>query len=155
MLTPIFRLAVLNDASVISAISRRAYIPAYLSIIGTVPRPAQENYTSHIMSGEVWIIELEGEEAGVLVVNIGADTLLIYSIAVDPIHQGKGLGYLMLEYAETIAHKEGIAELQLYTNSRMEKNLALYRKAGFVEIGRRPHPSRTGEFLTDMLKKVG
>ena len=60
----------------------------------------------------------------------------------------------MARHAEGIATRQGLCELRLYTNSRMAKNLSIYRKAGFTEQGQRPHPSRSGEFLTDMSKKV-
>jgi ribosomal protein S18 acetylase RimI-like enzyme len=48
----------------------------------------------------------------------------------------------------------GAHEVRLYTNQRMEQNLALYRRHGFVEVGTRPHPSRPGEVLVDMTKML-
>jgi ribosomal protein S18 acetylase RimI-like enzyme len=36
----------------------------------------------------------------------------------------------------------------------MERNLALYRRHGFVEVGTRPHPSRAGEVLVDMVRPL-
>jgi hypothetical protein len=43
----------------------------------------------------------------------------------------------------------GVAEVRLYTNKRMERNIALYRRHGFIEVVTRPHPSRPGDVLVD------
>jgi len=151
----VFRPAKMDDTNLVSEITRRAYIPAYQSIIGAVPKRAWEDYSARFKSGCVWIAEVEDNAAGVLVVERGLDFLMIYSIAVDPDHQGNGLGAKLLKHAESVATREEIYELRLYTNSRMEKNLSIYRKAGFTELGQRPHPNRSGEFLTDLSKKIG
>lgn len=155
MVTVVFRAASLDDANVVSGISRRAYVPAYQKTIGAVPKPAWEDYSSRIASGLVWLAEVKAVPAGVLVVERNPDFLLVYSIAVDPPHQGNGLGAALLKHAEEIAARGGLSELRLYTNSRMAKNLSIYRKAGFREFGQRPHPSRPGELLVDMSKAVG
>jgi hypothetical protein len=36
----------------------------------------------------------------------------------------------------------------------MERNLRLYRQHGFVGVGKRPHPSRPGQMLVDMVRKL-
>jgi len=46
-------------------------------------------------------------------------------------------------------------EMRLYTNARMERNIALYSAFGFQETGRRPNPYRPGWTVVDMTKKVG
>ncbi len=149
-----FRLAVANDARSVSDISRKAYVPAYEPVIGTAPKPAWEDYSQRIADGCVWLAEIGGETAGVLVVEKGPGFLLIYSIAVDPAFQGKGLGLALLGQAEKVAAGMGLDELRLYTNSRMEANIRLYHRAGFHRTGERPHPSRAGEVLTDMSKSI-
>ena len=76
----------------------------------------------------MWLAEIGGETAGVLVVEKDPGFLLIYSIAVDPAFQGKGLGLALLGQAKKIAARMGLSELRLYTNSRMEANIRLYLK---------------------------
>jgi ribosomal protein S18 acetylase RimI-like enzyme len=44
--------------------------------------------------------------------------------------------------------------VRLYTNERMEGNLRLYRRHGFVEIAKRPHPSRPQQVLVDMVRRL-
>jgi ribosomal protein S18 acetylase RimI-like enzyme len=42
-----------------------------------------------------------------------------------------------MEFAEERARTQGRRSLTLYTNVKMWENLGLYRKLGFVEVGRR------------------
>jgi ribosomal protein S18 acetylase RimI-like enzyme len=148
------RLAAPADADLVAAISAAAYIPAYLPVIGAVPRPASEDYAPRIARGEVHLLERMDEVIGVLVLEPGLDHLVIYSIAVHPASQGEGFGKALLAHAERIARLCGHRTMRLYTNRRMTANLALYRGAGFVETGERAHPSRPGEMLVDLAKPV-
>jgi ribosomal protein S18 acetylase RimI-like enzyme len=66
----------------------------------------------------------------------------------------KGHGGALLDFADQRAAALGLAVIRLYTNVRMEKNIALYRREGYAETGTRPHPSRIGEMLVDMVRAV-
>lgn len=39
-------------------------------------------------------------------------------------------------------------------NLRMARNVAVYRRHGYVELGMRAHPSRAAEMLVDMVRSV-
>lgn len=148
------RPAAAGDAALVQTISAEAYRPAYLAVVGFVPKPAFEDYSDRIKQGNVWVAELDGEPCGVLVLEPAPQYLTIYSIAVLPQHQRAGLGKALLSFAENRALDAGLSHIRLYTNPRMKRNVALYQGFGFVEIGRRPHPSRPGEFLVDMTKTL-
>lgn len=45
-----------------------------------------------------------------------------------------------------------LPEVRLYTNAKMERNIALYKAYGFHETGRRPNPYRPGWTIVDMAK---
>jgi ribosomal protein S18 acetylase RimI-like enzyme len=150
----IMRRADTGDRAVVQRISADAYIPAYRAVLGIIPRPAIEDYGPYIRKGEVRILEIEGEPTGIAVLQENADHLLIYSIAVKPEVQRRGYGTELLRFAERRAREIGLRELRLYTNGRMEHNLALYRRCGFVDTGKRPHPSRAGQVLVDMVRKL-
>ncbi len=124
--TKTIRIAHLSDALAVQEISAEAYVPAYQAIIGAAPRPAHEDYTDRIERGEVWILYLEDGPSGVVVLEPTADYLLVYSIAVRPQHQGRGYGKLLLAFAEQQATATRLPEVRLYTNRRMEQNLAFY-----------------------------
>ena len=115
---------------------------------------SQNDYGKRIEKGEVWILEVEGEPTGVAVLEERADHLLIYSIAVKPDAQRKGYGAALLELADQRAVGIGLLEVRLYTNERMEANLRLYRRHAFAEIAKRPLPSRPGQVLVDMVRRL-
>jgi ribosomal protein S18 acetylase RimI-like enzyme len=99
-------------------------------------------------------LEVEGEPTGVVVFEEKADHLLGYSIVVKPGAQQKGYGTALHDLADQRAIGLGLCEVRLYTNERMEGNLRLYRRHGFVEVGKRPHPSRPGQVLVDMVRRL-
>ena len=143
-----------GDADAVQRISSDAYIPPCTAVLGTVPKPAIENYGPRIERGEVWILEIKGEPTGIAVLEENTEYLLIYSIAVRPEAQRKGYGRALLDFADRRAIELGLCEVRLYTNEQMERNLRLYRQHGFIEVGKRPHPSRPGQVLVDMLRKL-
>ena len=149
-----FRPANIVDKDAIQRISADAYIPAYMAVLGTIPRPATEDYGPRIEKGQVWVLEVEGEPTGVVVLEERADHLLVYSIAVKLDAQRKGYGTALLDFADQRAIGLGLREVRLYTNERMLGNLRLYRRHGFVEIAKRPHPSRPGQVLVDMVRRL-
>jgi ribosomal protein S18 acetylase RimI-like enzyme len=142
------------DAETVHQISREAYTAAYLPVIGLVPKPGIEDYRPHIKRGEVWIFEAADEPIGFIVLEKKSEFLLVYSVAVKPSHQRKGHATTLLRFADQHAIAIGVKAVRLYTNQRMEQNIGLYRRCGFTEIGKRPHPSRPGEVLVDMEKRA-
>jgi GNAT superfamily N-acetyltransferase len=108
------------DKAIIQRISAEAYVPAYMAVLGTIPKPATEDYGERIEKGQVWILEVEGQPTEVAVLKERADHLLVYSIAVKPDAQGKGYGTALLDFADQRAIGIGLREVRLYTNERME-----------------------------------
>jgi ribosomal protein S18 acetylase RimI-like enzyme len=149
-----FRRANPVDKEMIQRISADSYIPAYMAVLGTIPKPATEDYEPRIEKGEVWVLEVEDEPTGIAVLEERADHLLVYSIAVKPDAQRKGYGIALINFADQRAIALGLREIRLYTNERMEGNLRLYRRHGFVEIAKRPHPSRPQQVLVDMVRRL-
>jgi len=149
-----FRRADTVDKEVVQRISADAYVPAYMAVLGTIPKPATEDYGPRIEKGEVWVLEVEDEPTGIAVLEERPDHLLVYSIAVKPDAQRKGYGIALLNFADQQAIGLGLREVRLYTNERMEANLPLYRRHGFVEVSKRPHPSRPGQVLVDMIRRL-
>ena len=143
-----------SDLAVVQGISADAYIAAYVPMLGYIPLPAEEDYVPRIERGEVWLLACGDSDIGVAVLEERRDHLLVYSIAVRPTEQGSGHGRALLDFADQRAAALGLTVIRLYTNMRMEKNIALYRRHGYVETGTRPHPSRVGEVLVDMERVV-
>ena len=76
-------------------------------------------------------------------------------LAEQGIVPGRGLAAELLRFADHQAVESGFSEIRLYTNEKMLRNQAIYRRAGYREIGRRPHPNQPGLLLVDMAKSPG
>lgn len=142
------------DLGAVALLTAEAYAP-YTVLLGAPPVPVTEDYAPRIAAGEVWLLEPAGRLAGLLVLERHPDHALIYSVAVAPGQQGQGFGSMLLRFAEAKARDWGLGELRLYTNIRMERNVAIYRAVGYRETGRRSHPQRPGFTIVDMAKPVG
>lgn len=147
-----YRLAGISESETVRAISAAAYVPAYQKVIGVVPKPAFEDYTPRIRAGSVWIADVDDQPAAVLVMSFSDQDAVIYSIAVLPDAQGKGLASWLLDKACELSSERGYCCVSLYTNTKMQANRRLYARCGFRETGTRPHPSREGEELVDMVR---
>jgi ribosomal protein S18 acetylase RimI-like enzyme len=148
------RSAEATDLDAVGALTNAAYAH-YTAEWGAPPLPVTEDYGPHIRDGSVWLLEQGDQLAGLIVLEKEPDHMLIFSVAVAPAFQGRGFGIRLLEWAEKQAFEAGLAEMRLFTNSRMERNIALYESFGYEEVGRRPNEKRQGWILVDMTKKIG
>jgi ribosomal protein S18 acetylase RimI-like enzyme len=147
------RKALAGDLQTVVSLTTAAYSP-YTALFGTPPIPVTEDYAPRIARGEVWLLESDGIVAGLLSLERHNDHAMIFSVAVTPDFQGKGLGIALLKHADEQTRLWALPEVRLYTNARMERNIALYLAYGFHETGRRPNPYRPGWVLVDMAKPV-
>jgi GNAT superfamily N-acetyltransferase len=132
---PTIRRAVAADVAAIERIVHDAYVK-YVARIGKQPGPMLDDYAARVAAGEVFV-GVEGDEvAGILVLERASDHLLLDNIAVAPAWQGRGVGRLLLDFADAEARRAGYAELRLYTHVLMHENIALYTRLGWQEHGR-------------------
>lgn len=129
------RTARITEAGLLRRIVQRAY-RGYVARIGRRPAPMDDDYDLRVRSGQVSVAVVGGDVAGLIVTAARPDHLLVENVAVDPAHQGRGVGRALLEHAEHLAARDGLPELRLYTNAAMTENLALYPRLGYTEIGR-------------------
>lgn len=148
-----FKKAIQNDLLSIVALTKDAYAP-YNAILDAPPIPVTEDYAPRIANGEVWLLESGGKLAGVITLERHQDHAMIFSVAVSPAFQGKGFGIALMKHADEQTRLWGLPEIRLYTNAKMERNIALYLAYGYRETGRRPNPYRPGWVLVDMAKPV-
>ena len=76
---------------------------------------------------------------GVLELIARPDHLWIDDVAIDPAWQGRGLGRLLLGFAEDEARRLGLPALGLLTNERYVANIAMYERHGYRETHREPY----------------
>lgn len=123
------------DVPAVAAIVYDAYVK-YVARIGRQPGPMLDDYAARVAAGEVSVC-VEGDAiAGILVLEPAPDHLLLDNIAVAPAWQGRGVGRMLLDFADAEARRAGFAELRLYTHVLMHENIALYRHLGWQEYAR-------------------
>lgn len=88
---------------------------------------------------------------GILTVAVGESHLL--NLAVDPRHQGHGLGRLLLEHMLAAARRWGAECMFLEVRPSNVRARSLYARAGFSEFGRRRgyYPAGQGGAREDAL----
>jgi len=131
----IIRLAAVEDVPAIKRIVVAAY-EKYIPRIGKPPAPMTDDYNGQVASGNVWVLELDGELLGLVVLVSKPAYMLIDNVAVMPERQRSGLGRMLLAFAEVKARERGYLEVQLYTNEFMHENLAWYARLGYQETSR-------------------
>jgi len=121
----------------------------YVERMGQRPGPMDDDYPARIAEQAVWVIERDGQIAGLLVLLPEPDHLLLDNVAVAQSHQGQGIGRLLVAFAETEAERRGYNEIRLYTHVTMVENQALYRRLGFEET----HRGAQAGFLRVFMRK--
>lgn len=135
MAEPLIRTAILEDVRAIDAIILDAY-GKYVERIGRTPPPMEADYEQLVAEGDVWVLELDGEVAGLIILRSKRDHLLISNVAVASAHQGRRRGSHLLAHAEAEARRRGYEEMRLFTNEMMHENLAIYTRLGWSQYDR-------------------
>lgn len=132
------RRATVADVPRLSELVRAAYAH-YVDRLDGPPRPMTDDYAEVVRTHRVIIAERGGEILGLVVLGVSDEGFFVDNVAVDPSHQGIGVGKALLQHAEIAARDAGFESIYLYTHERMVENLALYARIGYVEYDRRLH----------------
>jgi ribosomal protein S18 acetylase RimI-like enzyme len=141
------RLARPHEADKLRDIAQRAY-EGYVTRIGRRPAPMDDDYLERVTKEQVCVATLHDQPVGLIVTVVETDHLLILNVAVEPGHQGHGVGRALLQHAEQIAARANVNELRLYTNAAMAENLAFYPRLGYREVARRREDGFDRVFFT-------
>lgn len=82
----------------------------------------------------VWMCPGTAEAQAALVVIWKPDCARLFSVAVSPQMQGRGLGRALVAKAEMEARSRGYKELRLELRPDNEKAVALYERCGFQRV---------------------
>ncbi|MBL8696777.1 MAG: GNAT family N-acetyltransferase [Alphaproteobacteria bacterium] len=136
------RRATRADVAALNLLAGEAYA-VYLPILGRAPQPMATDWAEILDRMETWVLEdTAGTPLGSLALELESHHLVIWSVAVAPAVQGRGLGRELMRFAEGRARALGRPTLRLFTNARMTRNLALYGRLGYVETHRETLPDR-------------
>jgi ribosomal protein S18 acetylase RimI-like enzyme len=145
------RRATAADADKLTMLARAAYA-RHVAVIGREPMPMTADWAKLLSEQEIWIVDGPTDEMmASLALEVQADHVMVWSVAVAPAHQQRGLGRRLMAFAETRARELQRPELRLFTNARMEGNIALYRRLGYSETRREDLADRV---LVHMSKAV-
>jgi ribosomal protein S18 acetylase RimI-like enzyme len=147
-----FRAATAGDVPRIVELVNQAY-DHYVERLGGPPGPMTEDYEEVVRDMTALVAERSGEIVGLLVLLTDDEGFAIHNVAVDPRHQGRGIGHALLERGESEARAAGFDSIYLYTHELMTENLALYGRVGYVEYDRRPVGG--GRDLVFLRKQLG
>ncbi|MDP9862845.1 MULTISPECIES: GNAT family N-acetyltransferase [Streptosporangium] len=142
-----------GDVPAVEELVAAAYQP-WADLIGIRPKPMDDDYAAHVAAGHVHLLEEDepGEGIAGLIVLVPEDgVLLVDNVAVAPGRHGRGLGRRLLAFAEDRARTAGLGALRLYTNARMEPNIALYLRLGYEITERRRSGPRDVVFMAKRL----
>lgn len=106
-----------------------------------------------------FLVEIEGELRGYLVIHQLFDEGEVINIAVSPAFKGQQLGFKLFQAALAELAQDNLRTLFLEVRETNEPALNLYHKIGFREIGRRKkyyhHPVEDGLVMKYQLTEVG
>ena len=108
---------------------------------------SRKNFVDSLATGHAcWLMRDGDTPVGYAVVLVVLDEAHLLNISVVRTAQGRGLGRRLLEHLLSVARGEGVRKFFLEVRPSNLAALALYRRAGFVEIGRRKgyYPSQDG-----------
>ena len=116
-------------------------VPAVLAILQESPEAAAWSQESLLQLDSVaptaWVAERNGVVAGFLIGRSAADEFEILNMAVSRPHRRQGIGSKLLESALEDSRKAGTARVYLEVRASNEPAIALYKRHGFTECGRR------------------
>ncbi|NQV46232.1 MAG: GNAT family N-acetyltransferase [Rhodospirillaceae bacterium] len=124
-----------EDAVTLKHIAEAAY-GGYTSHIGREPAPMVADFDAHVARDEALIIENGSGAQGFIVQFPKDDGWFVENVAIDPAHQGQGLGKALMSFAEAEARARGLKRVFLYTNVKMTENLLFYARLGYAETHR-------------------
>ena len=92
--------------------------------------------------GYIAIAQLDGRVVGTCALKVAqAQEFELVKMAVDPVVQGRGIGFLLGQHVIDRARELGARRILLETNSRLKPAISLYHKLGF-----QPHHGGVSEF---------
>ncbi|MCD9229012.1 ribosomal protein S18-alanine N-acetyltransferase [Ralstonia pseudosolanacearum] len=97
------------------------------------------NFEDSLKSGHLGIVLRDGSNqvAGYLILMPVVDEMHLLNVTVAPAWQRQGLGRWLLRAAQALTLAHGFASLLLEVRPSNTGAIALYRRVGFAEIGRR------------------
>lgn len=98
--------------------------------------PLEVDYKDEIENYPVWVVEMNKEIVGGIILLFESDYCQIANIGVHTKYQGYGIGKGLLQFAESVAEQKGYSIIKLATHVLFTENLVYYTKLGWTEYDR-------------------
>ncbi len=109
----------------------------YIERLGKLPAAMTADYDKLVETQSLYVLRVGGNVVGAILLSRDDDSIKVNNLVVDPSAQGRGYSRVLMDHAEDMARAQGLAAVTLFTNEKMHENIALYRKIGFTETGRK------------------
>jgi len=139
---PVFKVAEITDVDMTLEMMRDFYAHEGLSFNEAVAREALKRLLIDDSFGCVWLIYLNGEIAGYMVLCFGYSLefhgrdAFIDEIYLLPDYRGKGVAGKAIEFLEAACRNRGITAIHLEVERANTRAQSAYRKAGFADHDR-------------------
>lgn len=121
----------------------RAWIEKYFRVEKKDVEQTENPEICRQEGGEIFFVVDPAHEKAVgtcALYKIGEGRFELAKMAVEPSHQGAGLGDLLMEKAEAWARAQGAREILILSNTVLEPAIRLYKKHGYRVVHLGPHP---------------
>jgi ribosomal-protein-alanine acetyltransferase len=119
----------------------RSDVPAVFAILQESPEAAAWSQESLLQLASAdpaaCVVELNGVLVGFLIGRVVSDEFEILNMAISRAHRRSGIGSKLLESALEFSRTAGSARAYLEVRASNGRAIALYKRHGFIECGRR------------------
>jgi ribosomal protein S18 acetylase RimI-like enzyme len=140
-----------DDLEAIVALQRAAYGPN-AALLGVEPLPLTADYSGVLSANEVWLADGPEGPVGALILDPTPGYVLVWSVAVAPAAQSRGLGDRLLAAAEARARQLGLLQLRLYTGEKLTRQVRWYHRHGYAIERVEELPDRRLVHMTKLIR---
>lgn len=123
-----------EDAGTIEGIVHESFA-LYRERMDSTPAPLLADYSQLIDQGHVSVAVDGPNVLGALVTYRRGNNFHVETVAVSPAAQGRRIGRLLMDFAESCARDQGLETVELYTNAVMTENFPFYERLGYEIVG--------------------
>jgi len=137
-----FSLAAPSDEDLVIELMREFYVIEHLEFVENIARIALRQILADPFWGFVFLMHVEEQIAGYLVLSFGFSLefhgrdALVDELYVREEYRGQGLGTRSLQHVEAVCRKEGIHALHLEVDRGNQRGQEFYRRAGYRDHDR-------------------
>jgi ribosomal protein S18 acetylase RimI-like enzyme len=128
-----------DDIGLLLEFMREFYELDHVTLDEQAARSAVQQILSNDSFGRVWLIQVDGNPIGYIVLTLGFSLefqgrdAFIDEIYIRAVHRGRGVGRRAIEFVEGVCCSLGVRALHLEVERENKSAQAMYRKVGFAD----------------------